>query len=261
MIAAWAHAMTDDQIRSYLDQIPGLGAVLYPQNYRLAAEYPAIGYVPSSEQAVVAREYPFRGFICGRDEPNVLDKYSGPSGKYLTPSHSGLQFKVVNAALEDHPGWRVPGALSPVYSFWRYIFAATTFDDTYHRERGVFPVAWTPTKVRKREIARVREEYGGHQLIAPAPYIGWNRFIIPSPEWHIAFALDHPYTHTAFWSLQSGKGQEGKHGLFDRSGEITRVGRSVRDALAKSGPKAKQLDRYERPSVTYEPTDGSYEVP
>lgn len=232
MIAAWAHAMTDTQIREYLNDIPGLGAVLYGQNYHLASEYPAIAYVPSAKHAAEARRYPFKGFICGRDEPNVPDKYRGPSGGFITPSHSKLQFDVVNRELGDHPGWRVPAALAPTYSFWRYIFAATTFDDEYQRARGAPRVAWTPTKVRKREIARVRREYAGPQVIAPAPYIGWNRFIIPSPTWHIRFAQSHPDTHVAFWSLQSWKTQEGKHGLFTRNGTMTRVGREVAEALA-----------------------------
>lgn len=231
MIAAWAHALTNKQIREYLNRIPGLGAVLYEQNYAMAEEFNAIAYVPSGGAAKVAREYPFKGFICGRDEPNVLDKYSGPSGKYLTPKESRAQYDAVNRVLEDHPGWRVPGALSPTYSFWRYIFYATTFPDEYHLERGVREVAWTPTRVRKREIESVRRNNGGHQVIAPASYIGWNRFFIPSPEWHINFAQSHPDTHTAFWSLQSWKTQQGKHGLFARDGTMTRVGTSILEAL------------------------------
>ncbi len=231
MIATWAHALDTSEIRDLAKQIPGLGLVLYQRNYELAREFRAIAYVPTSTAAEVAKLYPFEGFICGRDEPNVLDEYRGPSGKYLTPSHSRLQYDVVNEVLGNHPGWRVPAALAPTYSFWRYIFCATTFPDEYQRERGAPHVAWTPTKVRKREIARVRREYAGPQVIAPAPYIGWNRFFIPSPTWHIEFARSNPDTHVAFWSLQSAKGQVGKHGLFDRDGTMTRVGTAVREAM------------------------------
>lgn len=233
MIGAWAHHGDDlprDELRGLLDRMPGLVPVLYPRDYVLASEYPAIAYAPSGDFARIAREYPFRGVIGGRDEPNVLDKYQGPSGPYLDPAVSRAQFIDVDDTLGPHPAWRVPAALSPPYAWWRYLLFCARFDDEYHRARGIRSVAWTPSRVRMRELQRVRREYAGHQVIAPAPYLGPNRWFQVSPEAYCSLADDT--THVLFWSLRSLPSQAGMHGLFDRENRLTRVGRAVRDALA-----------------------------
>lgn len=233
MIGAWVPAgahTTRDDVRRCLDQIPRLVPVLYPRDYVLADEYPAVAYAPSGDFARVAREYPFVGVIGGRDEPNVPNRYKGPSGPYLPPTVSRAQFIDVDDTLGQHPAWRVPAALSPPYAWWRYLLFCARFDDAYHRERGVASVAWTPSRVRMRELQRVRREYGGHQVIAPAPYLGPNRWFQVSPQAYCSLANDT--THVLFWSLRSIPTQVGKHGLFHPDNRPTRIGRAVRDALA-----------------------------
>ena len=232
MIAAWAASLTDGQIEQYLEQIPGLGAVLYPHQYRLSEllDRPTIAYAPSPGAASMAADYSFTGMILGRDEPNVVT--TGPSGSRISAGESRAQYDAALAEVRNHPAWVVPASLVSTASWWRALLFRNHFDDYYHQVRGVPEVAWACSRVRKGEIRAVRETYDGTFLMVPALFRSWPHcWLQANPEWYVRFALDNPGTHLALWSLAEVDAPHQPFGLFGKKGEMTRVGHAVRQAL------------------------------
>jgi len=221
---AWAHALTSNEITAYRTQIPSLGVVLYPSNYS-ACQPGDVAYVPSPEAAVKARAYPFTGFILGRDEPNV----TGPSGTRMPPGEARRNYETVRATLSNVPGWTVPASLAATGHWWRKLFGRLVFDDAYYERRGVNAgVAWAPSSVAKREIERVLDEHAGPHVMSPALWTTWRRVFQPDVEWWASLATDTVVI--AIWSLEQWPTQS--FGLFTQHGEMTKIGREVRDALA-----------------------------
>jgi hypothetical protein len=221
---AWAHALTSNEITAYRAQIPSLGVVLYPSNYNACREGD-IAYVPSPAAAEQARDYPFTGFILGRDEPNV----TGPSGNRVRPIHARSDYRNARDALGDVKGWTVPASLGLPYSLWRHALGCLQFDHAYHQARGVVDgVAWAPTGASRRHIRQVVKRYGLPHVLSPALHYTWRGWRQPNARWwkHLADAG----VTVAIWSLEQWPTQS--FGLFTQHGEMTKIGREVRDALA-----------------------------
>jgi hypothetical protein len=231
VIAAWAHQMTPTEVVAAADRFPGLGLVLYASNIA-AVEHlkaPPIAYLSTVAQAETVLAWAEAGHkfraVLVNDERNA----PGPSGSYLTPAEYAAQF-------------------TPIYDLLRGVVPVFTmglqpkrgrYDDAYHAQLPPADGrAFNPNKVTRREIERALT-LADHWILSPAPFRGWWDRLFHQPVsiagW-ASIARDPRVTAVALWCLREVQWSTGKwqseHGLLDRFGRVTRVGREVQAALA-----------------------------
>ena len=235
---AWACGLTAGEAVAIAARFPGLGLVLYPSNVAAAADLavPPIAYVTTVTQAaavavLICAGVPFRAVIVN-DERNG----PGPSGSYLTPAEYGGAFAPIRTILRGRVPVHTMG-LQPIGGWWRDTLRCRLFDDAYHaRLPEADGRAFNPNKVRLREVHRVLR-MPGPWILSPAPFrTCWDRALEPVsvPEW--AALARHPHVRAvALWCAREvhlgGPRYQREHGLVDRHGSITVVGRAVLNAL------------------------------
>lgn len=234
-LCAWAHALTPGEVIESAARFPGLGLVLYGNNYSAAPHLavPPIAFVNSEAQARQAVAIgPWAAAI-------VLDErnHTGPSGHYLTPEAYWGEYRRVAAPLEDAGIPVHTMGLAPTFNWWQSLTWSGRFDDEYHR---LLPPAdgraFNPNKVRLAEVNRVLHQHEGPWVLSPAPFRGWfDRLMQPVnvDQW-AAISQRVDVTAVALWCLREAEGQP-QHGLIDRRGNVTSVGRAVQRALSIGG--------------------------
>ena len=237
-MSAWAHAMTPTDVTSCLARFPGLGAVLYPQNYDAALSGPGpwIAYVGNESQAEAVANLANIGVKWDAaiilDERNNRDR-DAPSAAYLAPSEYAARYRSITPPLTDAGVPVSTMGLAAVSTWWEALLWRRRFDDAYHRELPPADLrAFNPNKVRRAEIGRVLSGYSPTQwILSPAPFRGfWDRLREPMsvPDW-VALSRD-PRVHTlALWCLRDYG--DPHFGLLDARGEPTNVGRALLQAL------------------------------
>lgn len=234
---AWAASVRADEAPALAARFPGLGLVLYPQNVA-AVEHltvPPIAYVGSLAQAETVRAWieagrTFRAVIV-KDELNA----DGPSGRYLPPEKYAEQFAPIYDMLAGLVPVHTMG-LQPRGGWLRELFRARRFDDAYHAQLPPADGrAWNPNKVRLGEVHRTLR-MDGPWVLSPAPFrTTWDRLNEPVKVSQWARLAKHPnVTAVALWCLREVHGGpyfggrwQHEHGLLDRHGNVTRVGREV----------------------------------
>jgi len=236
-VHAWAHAMTPGEVVDALDRFPGVGAVLNRGNYDAAADLavPPIAYVTSLASAeAVARANARWLAIIVNDERNA----TGPSGAYMTPAEYATAFAPVRDVLRDVAPVHTMGLMSVATAWWHEILWARRFDDAYHERLPVADGrAFNPNKVRRAEIDRVLR-MPGPWILSPAPFRRWFdrvRQPVSVRRW-VAFAGRENVRAVALWCVRefpksAGGGWWDEHGLLDRDGRVTVVGRALLAAL------------------------------
>lgn len=232
---AWTHGMHPTEVVEALEQFPGLGAVLYSRNLAAAPqlETEPIAYVTDVTTAhkvadLVYGHVNFKAAI-------ILDELNGngPSGKYITPEKYAEKFAPIYEVLRGMVPVHTMG-LMPVRNWWRDALRCRAFDDEYH---GQLPYAngraFNPNGVRLRELNTVLKDYRGPWVLSPAPFRGWwDRLWSPISvrQWRLISERDN-VSGVAFWCLREVRLGEDKyqseHGLLDRNGNMTTVGRAV----------------------------------
>ncbi len=242
---AWAHGMTAGEAAQAADRFPGLGLVLYGSNLG-AAEHlavPPIAYVSSLQTAAAVAERADAGVRY--KAAIILDELNGtgPSGKKITPAEYAAIFEPMRDLLNGRVRVFTMG-LMPTRSWWRDALRARGFDDAYHRQLpDADGRAFNPNGVRLAELRRALRRYPERPwVLSPAPFRGWwDRLWSPIsvPQW--ASISDRPdVTAVAFWCLKEvhlgGDRWQAEHGLIDRHGRTTIVGREIERALQERAP-------------------------
>lgn len=238
-IYAWAHAISAEDVRRIAARFRGLGMVLNAGNLDAAPdlERPPIAYVKDPAAARRVRDMaragaPFLAVIVD-DERN----HTGPSGRQLTPPAYAARFGEIYQAVDGAAPVHTMG-LAPIGGWARQATWCMRFDDTYHH---ALPDAdgrgFNPNKVRRREFERALALDAGPWIISPAPFRGrLERFFEPLGVAAWAEVARHSRVRAvALWCLrehqQSGGRWQTEHGLLDRHGHATIVGKQVLDAL------------------------------
>lgn len=239
---AWAASVRADEAPALAARFPGLGLVLYPQNVS-AVEHlavPPIAYVGSLAHAETVRAWieaghSFRAVIV-KDELNA----DGPSGRYLAPEAYAEAFVEIRSVLEDWVPVHTMG-LQPVGGWWEELFRSRKFDDAYHAQLPIADGwAFNPNKVQLKEVGRVLREYPGPWVLSPAPFrTWWDRLWEPVSVKQWARVSAQPnVSAVAMWCLREvhggpwfGDRWQHEHGLIDRHGNVTNVGREVHRIL------------------------------
>lgn len=231
--------MTADEAVSLSSQFPGLGLVLYPSNIQAARhlDVPAIAYVTSEAHARAVASMAWDGvpFLCAivMDERN----HSGPSGSYMEPDDYTKRFTPIYDILREARVKTHTMGMMAVGGFWRIVFRNRKFDDAYHSQ---LPFAdgrgFNPNQVRYSEVNRVLRSYEGPWLLSPAPFRGWWDHIwspIKTPGW-LRISERNEVRAVAFWCLREvwggeyfGNRWQSEHGLLDRHGDMTKIGKQV----------------------------------
>lgn len=234
---AWAHAVTPAEAVAFAARFPGLGLVLNGGNHAAAPDLatPPIAYVGNEAQArAVAAGGPWAAAII-LDERNQ----TGPSGSYLAPWEYATAFEPIAAPLRAAGIPVHTMGLAPIFpTWWSRVAWAGAFDRTYH---GNLPPAdgraWNPNKTRLAHITSVLDQHPGPWILSPAPFRGWlERLMQPvSVRQWAALSTRQDVLGVAMWCLQETKWGDGtwqsEHGLLDRHGRMTTVGREVLTAL------------------------------
>ena len=239
MIFAWAHGVGTDEAPALAARFPGLGLVLYPTNYGAATDLavPPIAYVTTIEHARVVRTLattgtPFAAAIVD-DERNA----DGPSGSYLTPAEYARRFAPIYDTLKGVVPVHTMG-LAPVGSWWNHLTWDLRFDHAYHQQLPpAVGRAFNPNKVHGVRIREALDRHAGPWILSPAPFRGWwerLRSTVTVRDWARLSARED-VTAVALWCLKevqySGGRWQSEHGLLDRHGQVTNVGREVLAAL------------------------------
>ena len=237
-VFAWAHGVTVPEAVALAARFPGLGLVLYPTNYGAATDLavPPIMYATTVEHARVILALAESGVyiraVLVDDERNA----DGPSGAYLTPTEYAKRFALIYDTLRGVVPVFTMG-LQPLGNFWQEILRRRTFDDAYHAQLPPADGrAFNPNKVRLAEVHRVLRK-PGPWVLSPAPFRGWwDRANQPINVARWGSLSKHTnVTAVALWCLREAHderfGWQPQHGLLDRHGNITNVGREVLAAL------------------------------
>ena len=205
---------------------PGLGLVLTPPNYAAATNLTTspIAYVKTLQharalQAIAASGTPFTAVIVD-DERNGY----GPSGPFLTPNEYAAAFT---------PIYEVLRGVAPVHTMGLQSVRGR-FDSVYHAQLPLADGrAWNPNKTSRAEVERGLR-LANHWILSPAPFRGcWDRFWhqpVTVRDW-VVIAGYSRVRAVALWCLREIHDQP-QHGLVDRRGRVTNVGREVQQALA-----------------------------
>ena len=166
-MSAWAHAMTPTDVTSCLARFPGLGAVLYPQNYDAALSGPGpwIAYVGNESQAEAVANLANIGVKWDAaiilDERNNRDR-AAPSGPYLAPSEYAARYRSITPPLTDAGVPVSTMGLAAVSTWWEALLWRRRFDDAYHRALPPADLrAFNPNRVR-----RARDRAGAQRVRA-----------------------------------------------------------------------------------------------
>jgi hypothetical protein len=231
--------MTPWEVVDALDRFPGVGAVLYPSNYGAAASLPvkSIAYVGSVADAeIVASTASAWLAAIVLDERNQ----TGPSGAYMSPDHYAVAYETISRPLVSAGVPVSTMGLAPVRSFWRDVFRCRAFDDWYHRRLPTAELrAFNPNGVRSREVERALR-FAPRWIVSPAPFRGWWDHLwspVKVREW-ARFARDPRVLAVALWCLREvkhGDRWQVEHGLLDRFGRMTAVGREVEREMGSDG--------------------------
>ena len=235
---AWTNRETPDELLEAEGAFPGLGLVLKNTAYHAVERLrvPPIAYVTHASQAEVVRDWIESGAeftaVLVNDERNQ----TGPSGAYMTPSAYAQHFQPIHDLLHDLVPVHTMG-LAPLRTWWWDVWRSRRFDDDYHAQLPPADGrAFNPNGVRRREVERVLH-LPGPWVLSPAPFRGcWDRFWTPVNERDWArISKRENVTAIALWCLkevQYGGGRwQSAHGLLDRHGNVTNVGREVLAAL------------------------------
>ena len=236
---AWTNSETPDQLAAAESTFPGLGFVLKPKNYATVRYrlVPPIAYVNSLAHAEVVADWARAGFAWHAAIVNDERNAPGPSGSYMTPEEYRAQFEPIRDTLQN-AGVKVSTmGLQPIGTWWHELLRARTFDHDYHRQLPDADLrAFNANKTRLAEVHRVLR-LPGPWVLSPAPFrTAWDRLWEPVSVQQWARVAEHPHVRAvALWCLtevQEGGGRwQREHGLLDRHGNITNVGREVRSAL------------------------------
>lgn len=239
---AWAHNVSAAGAPALAKRFPGLGLVLNLRNLDAAERLkrPPIAYVTDLATAtrvatMAAAGVPFRAAIY-RDELNA----DGPSGRYLDPVAYAAAFALIADALVGGPPLHTMG-LQPAGGVLRQLFRCRTFDDAYHAQLPpAAGRAFNPNQVRLAEVHRALALEPGPWILSPAPFRGWwDRANEPVKVRQWAELAKHPRVRAvALWALREvhggpwfGDRWQTEHGLLDRHGDETVVGRELRRVL------------------------------
>ena len=241
MLFAWTNHETPDELFEAEETFPGLGFVLKGSNYHAVEDLsvPPIAYITALTQAKTVRSWIETGAkftaVLVNDERNQ----TGPSGAYMEPADYAQHFQPVYDILHDLVPVHTMG-LAPRRTWWWDMWRSRRFDDDYHAQLpDADGRAWNPNGVRRREVERSLR-LPGPWILSPAPFRGWwDRFWTPvnEREWGRISQREN-VTGVALWCLREvwagagyGDRWQSEHGLFDRHGNVTRVGRAVLAAL------------------------------
>ena len=236
---AWTNRETPHELIEAESVFPGLGFVLKGSNYR-AVEHlsvPPIAYVTHVSQAEVVRDWIESGAeftaVLVNDERNQ----TGPSGAYMTPEAYAQHFQPIHDLLRDLVPVHTMG-LAPVGSWWNHLTWDLRFDHAYHQQLPpAAGRAFNPNKVHGVRIREALDRHAGPWILSPAPFRGWwerLRSTVTVRDWARLSARED-VTAVALWCLKevqySGGRWQSEHGLLDRHGQVTNVGREVLAAL------------------------------
>lgn len=231
---AWAHQLDADAAIEAASAFPRLGLVLNGGNYsaveRLRGK--AIAYVGNERQAQVAAMWGGWAAAIYLDERNCIGD-DCPSGPRLEPEEYADTFLPVYDVLH-RAGIKVHTmGLYPVGGTCRQLTWRLRFDDDYHRRLPKADGrAWNPNKTRLAEIENTLDTHEGPWILSPAPFrnlVDRIREPVSVRTW-AKIAERSDVLGVAFWCLQEIEGQP-QHGLLDRGGNLTIVGKQVLEAL------------------------------
>ena len=225
--------MTPGEVVDALDRFPGVGAVLYPSNYGAAASLPVkpIAFVGSVADAeIVASTASAWLAAVVLDERNQ----TGPSGAYMSPDRYAVAFEAISRPLVSAGVPVSTMGLAPRRTWLWDALRCRRFDDWYHARLPDADLrAFNPNGVRSREVERALR-LAPAWVLSPAPFRGWWDDLL-SPvrvrAW-ARFERDPRVLAVALWCLREvkhGSRWQVEHGLLDRFGRVTRVGRAVRE--------------------------------
>ena len=239
-VFAWAHGVTVPEAVALAARFPGLGLVLYPTNYGAAPDLavPPIAYLTLPHQAETLLEWHAeRPFLCAivGDEPNHDDPRRGH--RRITPERYREQFQPVYGILRGHLPVHT-ASLAPVGSWWQHLLRDLRFDWPYHRQ---LPDAdgrsFAAVHVRLPYLLTLLAQDAGPWMLNAQPFRGaWDRFWEPmSVRTFAGIAQRESVRAVALWCLREVQQENGRwqseHGLLDRDGQVTAVGRAVRSVL------------------------------
>ena len=240
MIAAWAHQMTVPEVVAAADRFPGLGLVLYPTNYGAAPDLsvPPIAYVTLPHQAEsLLEQHAERPFLCAivGDEPNHDDPSRGH--KSITPEQYRERWQPVYGLLRGKVPVHTAG-LAPKGNWWQHLTRDLRYDWAYHRQLpDAEGRAFNANHVRLPYLLTVLAQDAGPWVLSPAPFrSAWNRFWEPvSVRAWAGISQRENVRAVALWCLREVSYSQDRpqdyHGLLDRDGQVTAVGRAVRSVL------------------------------
>jgi len=236
---AWAHAISPDEAVDAAARFPGLGLVLYGTNYAavMDLDVPPIAYVGSIAQAEGVAALARDGWGWHAAIVNDERNRTGPSGAYWTPEQYREVFAGIAPILQAEGIPVSTMGLAPKRTWWRDTLRCRGFDDWYHaRLPNADLRAFNPNGVRRCELERALRK-GERWILSPAPFRGWWDNLLSPIKVHgwARYARDPRVHAVALWCLREHKGAEGRwqveHGLLDRHGKITRLGKRVLQAL------------------------------
>jgi hypothetical protein len=236
---AWAHAISPDEAVDAAACFPGLGLVLTGQNYDAALDLtvPPIAYVGNADQARHAAALAANGVRWHAAIVNDERNQAGPSGSYWTPEQYREVFATIAPILQAEGIPVSTMGLAPKRTWLWDTLRSRRFDDWYHARLPESDLrAFNPNMVRRRELERAMRK-GEKWILSPAPFRGWwDNLLSPIKVREWARYARRPEVHAvALWCLrehQDGHGRwQTEHGLLDRHGKITRLGKRVLQAL------------------------------
>jgi len=249
---AWAHAMSPAEIAEAASRFPGLGVVLYGSNYAAAPQLavPPIAYIGNLSQAKEVAKLGNAGtnwaFAILSDERNI----TGLSGKREEPHEYMTRFEPARRVLAD-AGIRTSSAGlgmlgSPLIGRYDHEYTRALAGWTDQAGVNLNPLQYRAAMrgIRQHDskffvtLIPQRMSWRPHNTILS----GFMQQYLACPPQRTQYARllrDPQVAGVGVWCLREVVYRDGTsqahHGLLDRSGRVTSVGRLIMACLTEMG--------------------------